>query len=492
MFKQRLSLIEYILLALIALGVIAALVDLMHNRSLWLDEAMLSLNIVNKPYSGLLSPLDMNQVAPIGFLYVEKLMASIFGNQDWSLKIFPFISYILSVPLLYVLSFKIFHSSKISLLACALFATNIFIIRYGSEVKQYSTDIFVMLLILNFSFNYDGKQSKNYFYSSALIGSLAIWFSNIAVIGLCVIGLYYIYTRIFYKKHTDNIIFIPIAFWLLSFAVYYYSFIYNHPTKAFMVEYWSFRNAFLPQNILSKEFYLFLFAKMKMIFPFLLGFKYNWIFSFSFFIIGLFSFSKPKNPLYLLLAPIFIHLLLSCFQLYPFDKRTVLYLIPTLLIFISAGVFSCHEMITKYGIKVPVFILFLILSLNLIHLYKKIPSENEEIKKSLDYIHQKIGINDHVYIYFVSEPAYLFYNQHYINLKNRPYSILGDWKMKSWVNFENQISSIKGKSWIVFTEVYDIGGLNGEHFIIDKLINCGGKVLSSRKFTGSSCYEIYK
>lgn len=492
MLKQKKPIIEYILFGVIVLGLIASLIDLIHNRSLWLDEAMLSLNIVNKTYTELLKPLDMNQVAPIGFLMLEKFLSGLFGNHDWSLKIFPFLSFILSVPLLYRITMRMFHSKKIGLLTCSLFATNIFIIRYASEVKQYSTDILIMLLILNLAFEYNIQNRKKHVLTSAVIGSLSIWFSNIAIIGLFVIGIFYLYKRKSDNHHYRNLIIIPIVFWLLIFVVYYSFFIYGHPTRSFMVEYWTLRNAFMPHNMISKEFYLFLFNKMKMLFPFLLGFKYNWIFSLSLCIIGIFHVAGQKKILFLLLTPILVHLILSSFQLYPFDKRTVLYVMPALMIFIATGLLVCYNMVIKFGIPIPSFFLSFLLTLNMIHLYKKIPTENEEIKHSLDYIHSNIKSGDQVYVYFVTEPAFLFYKEHYPVLKKCNYAILGNWKMKSWKDYENQIDSIKGKSWIVFTEVYDIGAINGEQFIIDRIQHNGCAVISKRKYIGSSCYEIYK
>jgi hypothetical protein len=43
------------------------------GRSLWLDEALLALNIIHRPIGGLFRVLDYHQGAPLGFLLLEKM-----------------------------------------------------------------------------------------------------------------------------------------------------------------------------------------------------------------------------------------------------------------------------------------------------------------------------------------------------------------------------------------------------------------------------------
>ena len=75
--------------ALLLLGALLRLRQYLTGRSLWVDEAMLALNIVNRDFWGLLQPLDYDQGAPIGFLLVEKLFNSILGKHEFVLRLFP-------------------------------------------------------------------------------------------------------------------------------------------------------------------------------------------------------------------------------------------------------------------------------------------------------------------------------------------------------------------------------------------------------------------
>ena len=57
------------------------------NKSIWLDEAFLTLNIINRPYVELLQPLSYGQYAPPGFLVIIKLLTEIFGTSEYTLRL---------------------------------------------------------------------------------------------------------------------------------------------------------------------------------------------------------------------------------------------------------------------------------------------------------------------------------------------------------------------------------------------------------------------
>ena len=70
---------EKISLLIICFGILVRVIQYLYNRSLWADEAVLALNIVNRSYLELLQPLDYEQGAPIAFLWVEKLAIQIWA-----------------------------------------------------------------------------------------------------------------------------------------------------------------------------------------------------------------------------------------------------------------------------------------------------------------------------------------------------------------------------------------------------------------------------
>src|SRR2546430_17722328 len=58
--------------AIVVLGIVLRTIRYFSDRSLWLDESYLALNVLGRSYSQLSGSLDFNQGAPVGFLYLEK------------------------------------------------------------------------------------------------------------------------------------------------------------------------------------------------------------------------------------------------------------------------------------------------------------------------------------------------------------------------------------------------------------------------------------
>src|SRR6185503_14605680 len=86
---------------LILLGALLRVRQYLTGRSLWADEAMLALNIVNRNFAGLLQPLDYDQGAPIGFLLVEKIFNSVLGKNELALRLLPLLVGLISLWLFY-------------------------------------------------------------------------------------------------------------------------------------------------------------------------------------------------------------------------------------------------------------------------------------------------------------------------------------------------------------------------------------------------------
>jgi len=104
--------------------------------SLWLDELLVSRNILGLPLSHLLTkPLLLDQVAPRGFLLLEKLAVVALGRNEFALRLFPFCCSIASVFLFRRLATRALGGTA-GTIAFALFAIAIPFIQFGVEVKR--------------------------------------------------------------------------------------------------------------------------------------------------------------------------------------------------------------------------------------------------------------------------------------------------------------------------------------------------------------------
>ncbi|MGD1895166.1 MAG: glycosyltransferase family 39 protein [Cyclobacteriaceae bacterium] len=487
--------ISWILIGFILIGVSLSLLNFLNFRSLWLDEVRIGLNIVEKSVNELLQPLDYNQVAPIGFLLIEKIFASLLGNADWTMRIFPLLAFLISIFLLHSITYKILKNNLFALFASAFFATSILMLSYSSEVKQYMTDVAFTLTILLTTITYNENGFKNKWWIYALIGMLSIWFSNISVLLLFTAGFYSLYrTHYSIEKKYKHLVYI-LGLWVFSFVIYYSLFIHDHPTKDFMTIYWQKASAFLPQDILSVEFYKSLSAKIKIYFGLLGSNKYGLLLVPIFFL-GLFFLGKEKKAfLYLLVFPVVLHLILAYIHLYPFSTRLILYLYPSLLIIITSGLCFIYSFFNSSQQKL-IYVLPLFLAANILIIKRnQFPIEKEEIKKSMSYIKSKFVKGDNIYVYYGAKPAFEFYRDDLNKEIDDSNVVLASAHGNKWSNYHMPISKMNDPVWILFSHVYRMKNeenLTEEEYILNIFREEGYQIIDEQKYKGSSVYYAVK
>ncbi len=137
---------NYLSLCFISLGVLVRIVQYLSNRSLWGDEINLALNIIERSYGELSQVLDNNQAAPLGFLWLEKLATQIWGNSEYALRLLPFIASIVSLGVFYRLV-RQYSSTIAAPIAIALFACGRYTLYFATELKPYSSDVAIALIL---------------------------------------------------------------------------------------------------------------------------------------------------------------------------------------------------------------------------------------------------------------------------------------------------------------------------------------------------------
>ena len=470
MGKQKINktynLKEIIIKSVIVIGVLLVFYQFFINRSLWRDEAKLALNIINKSPAELLKPLDYLQVGPILFLQIEKYFSRLVPNSEYGLRLFPLIAYLVSLGFFYKIIRHLHKNYYTIVLALSLFVFNATLIYYSSEVKQYMADVLVLTAIYYILIRKYKNENYKYFILGA-VGSVGVFLSNVAPIVLLTAGLYLFYENFKAKKKQLPVMVISFV-WIVTFLIYFFGFIHNHPLRSGMLKFWSLNNGFLPTNPFSYEFYEFLVFKVNMILkmngstamlPIFHRAQDSFIaldfFLLIFVLVGFFQLFKKRkiNILILLVTPIAIHLLLSGLKIYPFDTRMLLYTCPLIIIISSFGFQAIAKVAfikfkkEKFALLAVVMPLFMGC---LLYIESGFPIENVELKKSLSYLNENIKQEDKVFLSRAVQPAYQYYEQTSFISINASRLVFEKNVSTHSVGFLNELGNLSGRVWFIF------------------------------------------
>ena len=180
----------------VAVGVALRLIRYAADRSLWGDEAMLALNIMNKNPRELLDTLDFTQAAPPAFLLSEKVAVVTLGPSEYALRLVPLLSGVAALILFRSVARRFLQPFP-ALVALTLFAVAEPLVYYASEVKQYSVDVLAVLIILYLAFPIldGGKLSRTRAVGLGISGSALVWFSHPVIFALAGVGATIIVSR---------------------------------------------------------------------------------------------------------------------------------------------------------------------------------------------------------------------------------------------------------------------------------------------------------
>jgi hypothetical protein len=136
-------------LALVPLvfGVVLFVRRYAHHAPLWLDEQMIARNIRDRDFGELVGRLGNNQSAPLGWLWSQRTLISLFGTDEYVLRLLPLLAAIGTLVLAW-LAGRRFLGPVGAVTLVTFVATSSAAIRYSAEVKQYSGDLFWTMLLL--------------------------------------------------------------------------------------------------------------------------------------------------------------------------------------------------------------------------------------------------------------------------------------------------------------------------------------------------------
>lgn len=399
--------------AFVVLGVALRVWNYVAVSSLWLDEILLSRNILGLGLWQLLTgPLHLDQVAPPGFLLVEKLAALGLGGHELSLRLFPFVCGIAGVFLFRKLAEATLQGMAVPI-AMALFATSVPLIRFAAEVKQYECDAtFAILLLLLALRLRQPAVSRPFRVGAGLAGLAIVWFSQASVLVLCGLGAAF---TILWLTERDRpslrTLLITVSLWALAcaLAVAAATRSMNPTTRTFMYEFWG---AGFPDRPMGWGTFGWAWGAALSVFTDRTLLRYPWPeVAVGISILGIAGLWRRHRDAALFLAlPLLVAIAAALAHQYPLQGRLMFYLIPGLLLAIANGMaWLCIRASRLHGALGPIALLALAIAPALALARMPPPYDIEHGRTLVSYVAEHRQPGDEVHVMPLHRIAALFY-----------------------------------------------------------------------------------
>jgi hypothetical protein len=408
----------------IGIGVILRLDTYLVNRSLWLDEAMVALNIANRSFAGLLRPLDFPTGAPVLYLMLLKLATVLFGINSYALRLVSLLTGIGALPLFYRVA-RACLSERPALVAITLFVFLSKVISYSADVKQYGDDAFVTLLILACTLkvlrlqdmrrrdieitDLEQREERRAWLALGIVGMLSIWFAFPAIFVLAAVSGTLLWTA--RRGGIRNLVppAVVSACWALCFGLDYFLFLHKTTQMTPIVSY--FVKSAMPgrgalQSWYSAAYIGIFHDEVRTLFPVVAALLS---------VVGAaWLFRTNRTGFGLLVGPIWVVGAAALMHKYPFHDRFMFFTVPLLVLLLCAGlepILSAQPRFLSY-LAYPLALLMLA-GPTAVGLVKAVrPYYFEEILPIMRYVEQRRRPGDLLYLNDLAEPAFQFYSRY--------------------------------------------------------------------------------
>lgn len=313
------------------------------DRPYWMDESSLLSNLIGKRILDFSGPLNAEQLAPPGFLVIERLAVAVMGGSTFAARLFPLICGVTALWLFRRLVDRLL-SRPGAILAMILAALSDDWIYYSSELKPYSCDLAIglALTLLCVGELREGNGARGL----APLGLLAVaspWFSFPSLFVAAGCGASLLTVRLIERRGRETAALTALAgCWALSaFLVVRASGRLLRESTSMYV-FWDFAfPPFPPSDWPSIEktigILLETFVTPLNLIPPLLPHLFAGL-AIGFLILGIVSLAR-RDPaaLGILIAPLALALAASALRRYPFHGRLILWLAPAFFLLISEG-----------------------------------------------------------------------------------------------------------------------------------------------------------
>lgn len=207
----------------LGLGALARVRQWVGGRSLWLDEVLVADNLVHRGFWQLLTePLSHSQAAPLLWLWTERLLVDVFGAGERSMRVLPLLAGLGVLWLTLLLARQVLPRVLVPV-PVLLVSLHPGLVYYSNEVKQYSTDVLVVLTLVLLAFRVpsrtaDGRPLRTFSAAAAV----AVWASHPSVFVLAAVSLVLVLRPLIAGDNRRALrVALVLSPWLLSLLVSY-------------------------------------------------------------------------------------------------------------------------------------------------------------------------------------------------------------------------------------------------------------------------------
>jgi hypothetical protein len=448
------------LLGLVVIGAALRLWQFSANTSLWLDEIFLASNILHRSIWQLLTvPLDYGQVAPIGFLLSEKLLSVSLGPSDFVLKLFPMLCSLAGLVGFAVVARRLLDGLAAPV-ALALFATARPLVVFAAQVKQYSSDVAIAVLLLWVATELVGKISLRRSLLAGAVGAISVWFSQPAMLMVAALGVSIALIASYEPPESGGrnlLALVPaLGLWGISAlcaGVVSIAFMGAH-TRDFMHQYWA--EGFLPTPAWRAIELHWPWGELRaLIGPgglASLGYPisrlYILMMGFGVFILW----RRLGSRVLLLVMPIAVTLSAAILRQYPFSDRLILFLVPSFFLAIAASIGWICQQASSWSRPVGWFLCIALIGPAVYPVAAFPPPYRvEDMKPVMAHVAGNWQAGDRIYVFHGANSAFGFYRGDY-GFRDGAYE-LGRCHHDENVAYRLELDAYRGQPrvWVIMT-----------------------------------------
>jgi hypothetical protein len=381
-------------------GLVVRAATFLHSNTLEIDESALLINILERDWTQLWSPLN-NQHAPIGYLLCLKLATKLGGESYFTFRICNLVVGFVTMLLV------AFYSRKWFSLPTAALATWIVAISSGAiffsvVAKQYAFDLGLTWILLAICMRHllqPDVNTPNFPFALAPVGVILVWMSHPIIFVL--IGYLSATTFQVFQQRSNRWRWLVVltVVWFSSFILNYFLVLRHSASDQFLKDFWHpYFAPFPPSSLADFKWYLDRFFDLFFNGPFF--FTVSGAVMVLFVCLGISRlWQLNKSVLIFLVSPILCALAASALKLYPFYDRFLLFSVPLLLVLFGYGL-EVVLGLPRYGVTCVILaavllLIFPMLSVGKVLMYGLPESYPQD--KLITSLERHVGIGDVVF-----------------------------------------------------------------------------------------------